>query len=70
MLQVSYLLDKTVYLLLVLSNADGAVKAAVCGPQDNLLGCISCLRELQPPHLVEVRLSNISVVLVAHTPLS
>lgn len=48
-----YLLDKTVYLLVVMSNADGAVKAAMC-THDNLLQHLDCLVRLQQPHLVEV----------------
>ncbi len=52
--QVLYLMDTTVYLLVVLSNADGAVKSAMC-TRDNLLQHLECLRRLQPPHLVEVR---------------
>lgn len=47
-------MDTTVYLLVVLSNADGAVKGAMC-TRDNLLQHLDCLRRLQPPHLVEVR---------------
>ncbi|GFR52579.1 hypothetical protein Agub_g15172 [Astrephomene gubernaculifera] len=51
--QVTYLLDKSVYLLVVLSNADGAVKAAMCS-HENLLQHLDCLVRLQPPHLVEL----------------
>ncbi|GIL49282.1 hypothetical protein Vafri_5411 [Volvox africanus] len=51
--QVIYLMDTTVYLLVVLSNADGAVKNAMC-TRDNLLQHLDCLRRLQPPHLVEM----------------
>ncbi|KAG2444433.1 hypothetical protein HXX76_001186 [Chlamydomonas incerta] len=51
--QVCYLLDKSVELLVVLSNADGAVKAAMCA-HDCLLRHLDCLGRLQPPHLVDM----------------